>query len=259
MRRRLARGYRIVGTGISFAIFGIWGVGLGLFVCPVLSRIAPNREAGELRVQRVVHLGFRAFVRVMMGFGLLEVRTRGAERLQKPDALLIVANHPTLIDVVLLGHLIPQLDCVVKKEAWSNPCMRSVVDSAGYIPNDLGEDLVDACTAHVRRGRRLLLFPEGTRSPKGQLGSFRRGAAHVALSAGVPIVPIVIRCEPPSLMRGQKWYNVPETKMVFTIEICEALHFQPLVEDGEARGSAARKINRALRDFYTERLQTPNV
>jgi hypothetical protein len=57
-------------------------------------------------------------------------------------------------------------------------------------------------------------------------------------------------------MRGQKWYNVPETKMIFTIEFCEPLDFERLIEDGEARGSAARKINRALRDFYVERLQT---
>jgi len=145
---------------------------------------------------------------------------------------------------------------VVKKEAWSNVFMRGVVNSAGYIPNDLGDDLVDACSDQIRRGRRLILFPEGTRSPKGGLGPFRRGAAHVALSAGLPIHPVLIRCEPPALMRGQKWYNVPETKMIFTIEVCEALDLQPLVDDCEPRGAAARKISGALRDFYAERLQT---
>ena len=58
-----------------------------------------------------------------------------------------------MANVVMLGALLPQLDCVVKKQAWSNPFMRGVVRSAGYVPNDLGDRVLDA-------GRALRLHPD---------------------------------------------------------------------------------------------------
>ncbi|MDH3519437.1 MAG: 1-acyl-sn-glycerol-3-phosphate acyltransferase [Myxococcales bacterium] len=259
MRRRVSRWGRIVGTGAAFALFGLLGVALGLSVYPAAKRCSSDPRVGEFRVQRLVHWTFRAFVRFMKLLGLVELSVHGAERLRAPSARLIVANHPTLLDVVMLGSLMPQLDCVVKREAWSNPFMRGVVTSAGYIPNDLGEDVLAACAERLQQGRRVLLFPEGTRSPKGQLGTFRRGAAHVALSSQAPILPVVIRCEPASLMRGQKWYDVPDEKLRFSIEVGEVLDPRSLVGDREPRASAARDVTRALRDFYAKTLQTLSV
>jgi 1-acyl-sn-glycerol-3-phosphate acyltransferase len=195
----------------------------------------------------------------MAALDLVEVSVRGEEVLRDPRAGLLVANHPTLLDVVMLGALLPQLDCVVKKQAWSNPFMRGVVRSAGYIPNDLGDHVLDICADRLRQGRRLLLFPEGTRSPKGGLGPFRRGAAHLALRCRMPLTPVSIRCDPPSLMRGQKWYDVPDGRMHFSIEVGEFLEPRPLVERREPRGVAARQLTRSLRDFYKKRLHTPHV
>jgi 1-acyl-sn-glycerol-3-phosphate acyltransferase len=254
---RFSRWWRVAGTGASFALFGAAGVALGVFVLPVVKWSARDAREGEFRVQRLVHWMFRLFIRFMATLGLVRVSLRGGEILRDPRARLLVANHPTLLDVVMLGALLPQLDCVVKKQAWSNPFMCGVVRSAGYIPNDLGDRVLDACADHLRQGRRLLLFPEGTRSPKGGLGPFRRGAAHIALRCRVPLTPVSIGCEPPSLMRGQKWYDVPDSRMHFRIEVGELLELQPQVERGQPRGAAARELTRSLRDFYEKRLQTP--
>jgi 1-acyl-sn-glycerol-3-phosphate acyltransferase len=256
MLQRLSRIARIVTTGASFALFGVLGGALGLTLYPAVRYCAPDPHVGELRVQRLVHWTFRGFSRVMKLLRVAKVRVLGAEGLLRPGALLIVANHPTLLDVVMLGGLLPQLDCVVKREAWSNPFMRGVVRSAGYIPNDPGEAVLDACCERLRQGRHVLMFPEGTRSPKGGLGPFQRGAAHVAIASGATVLPVVIRCEPPSLMRGQKWYDVPERRRQFTIEVGDALDLQQWARADSPRASSAREINRALRDFYEKRLQT---
>jgi hypothetical protein len=119
---RLARGWRIVATGTAFAVFGLAGVAFGIFLFPFLKWSARDPRQGEFRVQRVVHRMFRAFVRFMWILGLVEVSVRGEELLCEPGARLIVANHPTLLDVVMLGSLLPQLDCVVKK--WATSCWR---------------------------------------------------------------------------------------------------------------------------------------
>ena len=74
----------------------------------------------------------------------------GGERLQR-DGLLVLANHPTLIDVVCLISLLPNADCVVKRAVARNPFMRGPVRAAGYISNDDGAGLVDDCVAAARR------------------------------------------------------------------------------------------------------------
>ena len=258
MDGRIARWCRIAGTGSAFALFGISGLALTIFVLPIMGRLAGDQSQRERRVQRLIHRCFGFFMTYMRIIGLSEVRVRGLEQLRAPGGNLLVANHPTLLDVVILGALLPQLDCVVKREAWSNPFMRGVVRSAGYIPNDSGVELVDNCVERLGAGRSLLIFPEGTRSPKGGLGPLQRGAAHTALRSGRPLTPIFIRCDPPTLMRGQKWYDVPPRRMQFSIEVGEAID-PPIPERGEPRGAATRQINAELRDFFEKRLQYPAV
>ena len=252
---RLERSWRILRTGLGFAIFGILGLLLGLVVFPLVrwSTRGATADAVERKCQRHVYRTFWAFRLLLRVLGIAEVRIQGAQRLLAPGAL-VVANHPTLLDVVMIGACMPQMDCVVKKEAWSNPFMRHVVEATGYVPNDLGETVIEACCERLRRGRSLLLFPEGQRSPEGGLGPFMRGAAHLALESGRPLTPVVIRCTPPTLMRGQKWYQVPERRMRFDIEVCEPIALQLGTDPADRRALAARRITSALRDFYQERL-----
>ncbi len=250
--RRLARLSRAARTGIAFAAFGAGGVFFALLVIPALRCLPGSPREREFRCQRLVHLWFRAFVRFMQGLGIHRVETHGAEHLRAPGQL-VVANHPTLLDVVMLVAQMPQADCVVKRAAWSNPFMRSVVKAAGYVPNDLGEGLIEACAERLDAGRTLLFFPEGTRSPERGLGPFQRGAAHVALRSGRPILPVFIHCDPPTLKRGQPWYDVPERRFELRIEVGDPI--APAPGAGAGRGAEARRLTAALRGFYEQRLR----
>ena len=127
----------------------------------------------------------------MRVLGILTYRVEGAERLRKPGRL-IVANHPTLIDVVLLVSQMPEVDCIVKRGLWRNPFLRWPVSWAGYLPNSEGEQLIEACAATLRRGHSLLVFPEGTRTVPGKPLRMQRGAAHIALAADAEILPVTI-------------------------------------------------------------------
>jgi 1-acyl-sn-glycerol-3-phosphate acyltransferase len=243
-------------TGVSFALFGFGGLVFTLFIVPVLRRLPGTANARELRCQYAVHRGFGWFVWVMETLGVLSVEVRHGERLREPGQL-VVANHPTLLDVVFLVSQLPQADCVVKQAVMSNPFMRSVVLCSGYLANDPGDELVDACAERLVRGRNLLLFPEGTRTDDGRLGRFRRGAAHVALRSGRPLRPVVIHCHPPALMRGQRWYQVPDRKFRIVLECCEPIDFEDPSAAAGGRGAAARRLSSRLRDFYVKRLQNP--
>ena len=254
----ILRAWHIVASALSFALFGLGGIVLPLFVFPLLRSLPGSREARQVRCQLAVHRCFRAYVAIIEALGVVRMQLCGVEELQEPGQL-VVANHPTLLDAVFLIALMPQADCVAKQATWSNPFMRGVVNATGYLSNDLGVEVVEACAERLRSGRTVLLFPEGTRSPKGDLGPFQRGAAHVALRSGKPLRTVVLTCSPPALMRGRRWYEMPTVRLSIGVDARDRLDPAELVEPGMSRGAAARKISAALRDFYLKKLQNASA
>lgn len=247
-----SRALHMAGSGVLFTVFGLLSVGLFGFVLPIRLALSRRHPQRDLLAQRIVHRALRFYVRVGRWLDVFVVETRDLERLRQGPAL-IVANHPTLLDIVLLLAHMPQADCVAKRAAWDNPFLRSVVSAAAYIPNDAGENLVARCCERLAAGRSVILFPEGTRSPEVGLQPFRRGAAHVALRSGCAVVPVLLRCDPPSLKKGRPWYALPDELMRFRLEVDPPLHFG--VEAGDAsRGLAARRVTARLREHFERRL-----
>ena len=250
----ILRAWHFVASAIAFALFGFGGVLLPLFVFPLLQALPGSREQRQRRCQRAVQRCFRLYLEIIEAIGVVRMRVDGAEELREPGQL-VVANHPTLLDAVFLISLMPQADCVAKQATWSNPFMRGVVTATGYISNDLGVELVEECARRLRAGRSVLLFPEGTRSPKGGLGPFQRGALHVALRAGKPLRTVVLTCAPPALMRGRKWWQMPTERLAIGVDARATLDPAAWVAPGMSRGVAARQVSAALRDFYAKALE----
>jgi len=247
--RKLAYGWRVLRTGLAFVSFGLGAIVVAGLVWLVARGPA---ERAERRTQCIVHHAFAVFAWWMWLLGLIHVRWVDAARLAGTGPRLFVANHPTLIDVVLLLARLPQADCIVKASARGNPFMRDIVRRAGYLANDQGDALVDACAARVAAGRSALLFPEGTRSPRAGLQRFQRGAAHIALKSGCPIVPIVITCRPPTLLKGQPWHDVPDRRGQFVLRVAEPLDPATYLRDEPALPVAARRLTTDLQARYEQ-------
>jgi len=250
----MLRAWHFTASAIAFALFGFGGVVLPLFVFPVLRCLPGSRETWQLRCQVALHWYFRIYVAIIEAIGVVRMRVSGAEELRRPGQL-VVANHPTLLDAVFLFSLMPQADCVAKQTTWSNPFMRGVVNATGFLSNDLGSELVEACAQRLAAGRSVLLFPEGTRSPKGGLGPFQRGVAHVALRAGKPLRTVLLTCSPPALGRDRRWYQMPTRRLAIGVDARDSLDPGELIEAGTSRGVAARKVTAALHEHYAKRLQ----
>jgi 1-acyl-sn-glycerol-3-phosphate acyltransferase len=251
-KSRLSRALHMLGSALLFALFGALSVGLFGVVLPLRLAVTRKHVQRDLLAQRIVQRALRGYLRVGAWLDVFTVETRGAERLAAGPAL-VVANHPTLLDVVLLLAHMPQADCVAKREAWDNPFLRPVVGAAAFIPNDDGEELIEACCARLAAGRSIILFPEGTRSPEHGLQPFRRGAAHIALRSGCAVLPVLLRCDPPSLKKGRPWYALPDERMRFRLEVDAPLHFASEAKDS-SRGLAARRVTARLREHFERRL-----
>ena len=200
-----------------FAAFGSGALALVLLVIPI-ARICEWRTAGDLVAQRWIQRAFRVYALALEAFGYIGLEVRGAARLTRGPAL-VVANHPTLLDVVLLIAQLPQADCVVKTAAWRNPFLRGIVSLASYVPNRDGPELVAECARRLRAGRTIVLFPEGSRSLASGLRPFKRGAAHIALASGAALRPVQIECRPRMLGKDQPWWAIPGERVRYTLRV----------------------------------------
>jgi 1-acyl-sn-glycerol-3-phosphate acyltransferase len=127
---------------------------------------------------------------------------------------VMVANHPSLIDVTALISFHSDIACVAKTTMFNSPGLGPLLRSCEHIDGGngglfSGATVMTQSLERLKAGVPVLIFPEGTRSPKRGLGPFRQGAFEIAVRAGVPLVQATITCDPPTLMRGQKWYEIP--------------------------------------------------
>lgn len=249
MAERLNRWWRVVATGFCFLVFGLGGV----LLAPLLPVLWLVRDLDRRRrVARVfVHHFFRFFIGLMNFVRVLSYELHGIEKLQRPG-LLILANHPSLIDVIFIISLIPQAGCVVKSALGRNPFTRAPVTAAGYIMNDAGLALVDDCRAALERRETILIFPEGTRTPLSGEVELQRGAANVAVRCRKTVTPVVITSEPRGLAKTQQWYEVPPKRMHFTIRVHDDLQVDPFLESGVAEPVAVRRLNEHLKSFFEQ-------
>ena len=245
----LWRGWRVVATGASFTAFGIGGLLLRVLVFPLLNLAVRDARARVALARTVIRLTFRAFVGLMRALGVLRYELHGLQRLER-GGLLILANHPTLIDTVFLMAFVRHADCIVKGELWNNPFMRGPIRAAGYINNDQGPALVDACIASLRAGNNLIVFPEGTRTPACGAIVLKRGAANIAVRSGHAVTPVVIGCRPSTLGKGDPWWRVPARTVQLRIEVKEDIAVAPFTQEGASDVLAARRFTEHLQDFF---------
>ncbi len=238
----LERLWRLCGTAISFALFGVGWLVLALLVFPVINLIYRNRERRAEIAQRIVHATWKLFVQTMVGLRVIDFEAEGESLLRGASGTLVIANHPSLIDVVLIMSLMDRTQCVVKEGVWKNPFMRGVATATNYIPN-LGdpERMIQDCVAALRAGNNLVIFPEGSRTVPGHKVRLQRGFANIAIMANAPIRLVRVSCDPPTLRKGEKWYHIPPRRPVFRVRVCDRLDVEHFSQS-EIRSRAARSL-----------------
>lgn len=252
MINRLDRLWRSFGAGLFLSAIGLGGSVLALTVFPLIALATPDRERRRRRIQAVMHRSLAVYCRAIHLLRMADVEMIGTERLRGLHGTLIIANHPSLLDVVMIMAALPNVQCVVKGGLWRNPFFRLTVEGAGYIRNDQpAEALVAACVATLKAGNNLIIFPEGTRTRPGCAPRFQRGFATIAVEARADIQLIRLHVDPPLLHKGQPWWQAPPTRTRFRMHVCGVLDTKPFC-DHLQRSISTRRIVSMIERFYVD-------
>ena len=244
--------WRLIATALSFILFGIGGILLRVLIFPLLSLLPGDALTRRTRARALVSKAFYLFVRFMYRSGVLTYEVQGVERLGQPGQM-IIANHPSLIDVVVLIGFIRDANCVVKQSLWDNPSMRGPIRAAGFISNTGSIDMFEEAADALLAGQTLIVFPEGTRTTPGHSPGFHRGAAAIAIRGARIVTPVVIRVTPTTLTKAEPWYSIPAHRVHFSLRVGEDIDPKAFISLGPAP-LASRKLNNYLHQHFIKEL-----
>ncbi|HUL58090.1 MAG TPA: lysophospholipid acyltransferase family protein [Anaeromyxobacteraceae bacterium] len=179
---------------------------------------------------------------------LWRVRIEGREKLPWKGPAVLVANHLSLLDILVLYDLFRPFKWVAKAELFKVPFVGWNMWINDYVRVLRGDresikEMMDHCRRHLARGTPVLLFPEGTRSQDGRLQRFKDGAFRLATDAGCPLFPIAISGTFDAL---PKHGLVMRDRARILVKVLEPLHPQDFASSDALRDAARAAIAAAL-------------
>jgi 1-acyl-sn-glycerol-3-phosphate acyltransferase len=195
----LIRAATLLHSVLHFALLVLLSV-LGALLS-VLS--APFDRSGDT----VVVLA-RIWSRMLLRTGGVHLTVKMHADLDSTQPYVFMANHLSTVDIWALFVAIPtKIRFIAKKQLGRIPLFGWAMAAGQFIFIDRQNPLaarrsIDQASARIRSGSSVAMFPEGTRSADGYLGPFKKGGFHLAIAAGVPIVPIGIRGARDVMPRG---------------------------------------------------------
>jgi 1-acyl-sn-glycerol-3-phosphate acyltransferase len=151
------------------------------------------------RTGNAVHIIARIWAKGILVVSRIRVTVSGSENIDPTRYYIYMSNHQSNFDIpVLLAHIPGQFRWLAKAELFRIPIFGRAMRGAGYISIDRFNrpsafESISAAAEKVKAGVSVMIFPEGTRSKDGRIRSFKKGGFILAVDAGVPIVPIIIR------------------------------------------------------------------
>lgn len=166
---------------------------------------------------------------------------------------VIVANHPTLTDFSAIYASIPKVSSVIKpivySRFWAYPLLAQAAQFKGASADPVSiARMIDDAVDRLARGYHVLIFPEGTRSPPTGLRPFGRSAFEIAVRAGVPVLPCVIRCSPVWLTKERSFFNPPVRMPRLSIEALAPIDPK---DTGASSRELREQVHRAIEGSLT--------
>ncbi len=250
-----SRLWRLLMSGCCIVLFSLGGLLMSLVWFNVLLIIQRDATKRRRLARRSVSASFRLFLGTSRLLGVLDYRIDGTAALQNDHGCLVVANHPTLIDYVLLASVMPDVDCLVKADLLHHFFFRGVIRAADYLVNSQGKTLVATCRQRLLNGDTIMIFPEGTRTRYGSAPVLKRGAANIAVRCGCDLRVVHIHCSEQVLDKQSRWYQTTPTKPFFTVSVRERISIGSFMAKEEGtQPIAVRHLNRFLEQALTPEL-----
>ena len=228
---------------IEICFFGLGAMIIGCVIFPTLSLFI-KQEKRRKPFSDIIHSSWKFFIKLMEKTKVININVEGD--LSAIKGKIVVASHPSLIDIVLLIGQMPNSICLAKKELLYNPVMHNIVKSLYIINNIEPEIFQKNAKEALSNGYNIIIFPTGTRTLPKEQCKIHKGAAQLALISGVNIVPINIKTDYPFLIKHHSPIDAGEKPVNYNLkimpEINPADYLTEFASEIKARNHICEKI-----------------
>lgn len=187
----------MIGLGSLGLICLIW-----LPFAMVLHWLLPRR-LGQRIGRSVIAFGFRFYLRILTTFCACRLDLAELDHLRNKGPLIIAANHPSLLDAVLIVSRLPNAVCVMKSSLMDNPLLGAAARLANYVRNDGALPMIARSREALGEGAQLVMFPEGSRTQRFPIDHFTPSLGLIARRSGVAVQTVFLEFSTPYL--GKHW------------------------------------------------------
>ncbi len=187
-------------------------------VCLLLYPLLPS-STGLVLGRAAISSVYRGFWKTAQWLGLMRIDFGALDALEQDAGLIIAANHPTMLDAMLVVARVPRGICIMRSSLMRSPFLGAGARLARYIRNDPPRGMIRSCVQNLQAGGQLLIFPEGTRTVRSPVNPFRPGLTLIAQRAAVPIQTVVIEADSPYLGKGWPIWKPPQFPVVFRLRL----------------------------------------
>jgi 1-acyl-sn-glycerol-3-phosphate acyltransferase len=219
--KRFLSGLRRLLHGVLFYVLLAHLAAMSLtwnLVCVLLYPLL-SKEQGVVIGRAAISSVYRGFWRCAEALGLMKLDIQALDALEADGGLIIAANHPSMLDAMLLVARIPRGICIMRGSLMRNPFLGAGAKLARYIRNDPAHGMLRSCVTNLRAGGQLVLFPEGTRTIRPPVNEFRPGVTLIAHMAQVPIQTVIIETDSPYLGKDWPIWRLPPFPVVFRVRL----------------------------------------
>ncbi len=202
---------------LHLLVLGLISLGwnlLAMLLYPLLPR-ERGLQLGRAGIAR----GYGFFWRLASLTGMLHIDNSALDALRDERGLIVVGNHPSMLDALILVARLPRSACIMKAELMRNVFLGAGARLARYIRNDSTRSMIRLAVEDLKAGGQLVIFPEGTRTTQAPLNPFRPGFTLIAKLAQVPIQTVFIDTDSPYLGKGWPIWKLPPLPIVFKVRL----------------------------------------
>jgi 1-acyl-sn-glycerol-3-phosphate acyltransferase len=192
----------------------------------------------------MISTSFAFYLWLLKRLCFVELDHLALQSLKGADPVIVAANHPSLLDAVILLSCLPNGVCVMKAQLQNNLLFGPFARLSGYINNTDPMKLIKQSCDELAGGAQLLIFPEGTRTLEFPVNSFGKTTAMIACRSGVPVQTVFIKFSSPYL--GKKWPLLQKPRLPLSIHVSLGEKFSPT--------SNAVALTQQLEAYYRQHL-----
>lgn len=203
----------LVGLGSLALICLIW------LPCALFFNILLPRRLGRPLGRRMISWGFRVYLRILTLFCACRFDLSEIDRLRDQGPLIVAANHPSLLDAVMIVSRLPNAVCVMKASLMDNLLFGAAARLACYIRNDRALEAILSARDELLDGAHLVIFPEGSRTLNFPFDASSPSIGLIASRSKVDVQTLLIEFSTPYLGKAWPLFRRPELPLTCRVRL----------------------------------------